>query len=273
MTDRTKAAHLPSTLRQHSLLMESWIFAGRLFMHWRSYPTVPLQSLLLPTVLLVTYSLLVGKSMVRITGDSGLDVLIPVCAVAGAMSGAVSAGMILPQARETGLLARLWVMPVHRASALTGTLLAEALRTLLGTALILLIGYALGFRFHGHVLGLVVYLTIPSVVVAVFATVVVSLALRTEGRTILAWVGTGSMGLAFGAIIPVERIPTALRPLAEYQPVKPAIEAMRALSHGSTQIWWPLVATAIWMILLATVFGRMAMRNYEQAAETGKVGD
>ena len=43
-----------------------------------------------------TYSLLVGKSMVRLTGNSGLDVLIPVCAVAGALSGSVSAGMTMP---------------------------------------------------------------------------------------------------------------------------------------------------------------------------------
>ncbi|KAA0115726.1 ABC transporter permease [Mycolicibacterium sp. P9-22] len=263
----------PAELQQHSILTESWIFACRLFTHWRRYPTVPLQSLLLPTVLLITYSLLVGKSMVRITGSSGLDLLIPVCAVAGAMSGAVSAGMTMPHDRESGLLTRLWVMPVHRASALTGTLLAEALRTVFGTALIMGVGYTLGFRFHGNLLGLLIYLLIPSLIVVVFATIVVSLALRTEGRTILAWVGTGSMGLAFGAIISVDRVPGVLRPLAQYQPVKPAIEAMRTLSHGTTGIWIPLAATAIWVIGLAAVFGPMAIRNYQKAAETGKVGD
>lgn len=259
--------------QQHSILTESWIFAGRLFAQWRRYPTVPLQSLLLPTVLLITYSLLVGKSMVRLTGNSGLDVLIPVCAVAGALSGSVSAGMTMPHDRESGLLTRLWVMPVHRASALTGTLLAEGLRTVVGSVLILATGYALGFRFEGNIVGLLVYLLIPSLIVAVFAMVVVSLALRAEGRTILAWVGTGSMGLAFAAVIPVDKIPAALRPLAEYQPVAPAIEAMRALSHGSTGIWVPLGVTVVWIIAITAVFGPMAVRNYRQAAETGKVGD
>lgn len=258
---------------QNSMLTESWIFAGRLFLQWRRYPTVPLQSLLFPTVLLITYSLLVGKSMVRVTGNSGLDVLIPVCAVAGAMSGSLGAGMTMPYDRESGLLTRLWIMPVHRASALTGTLLAEALRTLIGTCLILGTGYALGFRFHGNVLALLTYLVIPSLVVVVFAMIVVTLALHADGRTILAWVGTGSMGLAFAAIVPVDKIPSALRPIAHYQPVAPPVEAMRALSNGAGGIWVPLTITLGWIVLLAATMGPLAVRNYRQAAETGKVGN
>ena len=77
-----------SSQSQHSLATESWIFASRLFIQWRRYPMVPLQALLFPTLLLVIYGLLVGKSMVRLTGSSGLDMLIPVCTLAGAMSGA-----------------------------------------------------------------------------------------------------------------------------------------------------------------------------------------
>ncbi|MHA3022079.1 ABC transporter permease [Mycobacterium sp. BMJ-28] len=258
---------------QNSMLTESWIFAGRLFIQWRRYPTVPLQSLLFPTVLLITYSLLVGKSMVRLTGSSGLDLLIPVCAVAGALSGSLGAGMTMPYDRESGLLTRLWVMPVQRASALAGTLLAEGVRTLAGTGLILATGYSLGFRFDGNFLALLVYLLIPSLVVVAFAMIVVSLALRAEGRTILAWVGTGSMGLAFCALIPVDKIPAVFRPIAQYQPVAPAIEAMRALSHGADGIWLPLAVTVVWIIVISAAFGPLAVRNYRQAAETGKVGD
>jgi ABC-2 type transport system permease protein len=266
------AANSP-VLQQHSVLTEGMIFAGRLFVHWRRYPTVALQSMLFPTVLLITYSLLVGKSMMRLTGNSGLDILVPVCAVAGAMSGSLGAGMMMPYDRESGLLTRLWIMPVHRASALTGTLMAEAARTLAGTVVILAAGYALGFRFEGSVFELVGYLCIPSLIVVVFATIVVSLALRAEGRTILAWVGTSCMGLAFGAMIPVDKIPALLQPLARYQPIAPAVAAMRALSRGDGGIWVPLALTIAWIVVIGGVFGPLAVRNYRQAAETGKVGD
>ena len=101
----------------HSILGESWVFATRLFLQWRRYPMVPMQAVLFPALLLVVYSLLIGKSMVRLTGSTSLDLLIPVCAVAGGMSGALGAGMAMPYDRNTGLLTRMWMMPVHRDSA------------------------------------------------------------------------------------------------------------------------------------------------------------
>lgn len=170
-----------SAQQKHSLLTESWIFAGRLFIQWRRYPMVPLQALLFPTMLLVIYGILVGKSMVRLTGNSGLDVLIPVCTLAGAMSGSIGAGLAVPHDRDSGLLTRLWIMPVHRLSPLTGALLAEAVRTFIASALVVAMGYAMGFRFSGSAAALLGYLLIPVVVVVVFATIVISLALKTTG--------------------------------------------------------------------------------------------
>ena len=120
---------------------EVWVFASRLLVQWCRHPTVPLQALVFPAVLLLTYSVLVGKSMTRITGNSGLDLLIPVCALVGAMSGSAASGSMMSHDRESGLLTRLWMMPVRRGSALAGIVLAEALRTLSGTALVAAIGY------------------------------------------------------------------------------------------------------------------------------------
>lgn len=262
-------AHTP---RRRSVAVESWVFAGRLFIQWRRYPTVPLQALLLPTILLVIYSVLVGKSMVRLTGETGLDLLIPVCAVAGAMSGSISAGLAMTHDQESGLLARLWTMPVHRASALAGTLLAEALRTWVGTALTVALGHLFGFRFQGNIFALFGYLLVPSVVVVIYAMIVITVGLRPEGRTILAWFGTASMGLAFAAFIPAEKLPAAARPLAEYQPIAAAVQTMRLLSLGAEGFWLPLAVTAGWFGVLAALFGVLGVRSYRNAAEAGNTG-
>ncbi|KRD20442.1 ABC transporter [Mycobacterium sp. Root265] len=263
-------AHTP---RRQSVALESWIFAGRLFIQWRRYPTVPLQALLFPTILLVIYSVLVGKSMVRVTGETGLDLLIPVCAVAGAMQGSISAGLAMTHDQESGLLARLWSMPVHRASALAGTLLAEALRTWVGTVLTLALGYVLGFRFYGNVLELLGYLLVPSVIVVIYSMIVITLGLRPDGRTILAWFGTASMGMAFAAFVPAEKLPSLARPLAEYQPISAAVQSMRLLSLGADGVWLPLAVTAGWCGVLAAIFGVLGVRSYRNAAETGKTGN
>ncbi|MUL63131.1 ABC transporter [Mycobacterium sp. CBMA 234] len=259
-----------TTQHQHSLLAESWIFAGRLFTQWRRYPMVPMQALLFPTLLLIVYGLLVGKSMVRLTGNSGMDVLIPVCTLAGAMSGAIGAGLAVPYDRDSGLLTRLWIMPVHRAAPLTGALLAEAVRTFVGSAVVVATGYAMGFRFAGGWIDLLVYLMVPVIIVVVFATIVITLALKPQGRIILTWTQSFCMGLAFAPLVPVDKIPALLRPLAEYQPIAPAVAAMRALSNGDAA-WWPILLTVIWAGVISAVFVPVMLRGYRACVEGGKV--
>ena len=80
---------------RRSLLSESWVFAVQHFKHWRHDPMVPVQSVIFPTFLLITYYLLVGKSVMRITGTDSLYGLVPTCAIAGAFSGSLAVGMTL----------------------------------------------------------------------------------------------------------------------------------------------------------------------------------
>jgi ABC-2 type transport system permease protein len=254
-----------TTPSRGSLVSESVIFAGRLFGHWRRYPVVPIQAVLFPTVLLITYGLLVSKSMTRITGTNSLEVLIPICAVAGAMSGSLSAALAIPYERDSGLLSRFWIMPVHRASALCGTLLAEVARTLVGTGFITAVSLAFGFRFHGSFLALIAFLLVPVSVVVIYTTVVISIAVRSQTRALLTWLGTGSIGLVFGSVAPIERIPVAVRPIAAFQPMKPPIDAMRALAQGGNAIP-PLLLGFVWFVALAAVFGPLAIRGYRSAA-------
>lgn len=255
---------------QRSLAYESVAFAGRLLIRWRRNPIVPIQALLFPTFLLVTYYLLVGKSVVRITGSDSLDGLVPVCAVAGAMFGALGAGLTIPAERTSGLLSRFWTFPVHRASPLTGRLLAEAVRTFIGATLITAVGIGLGFRFRGSWLNVVPFLLIPSLVVVVFATLVITVALRSNGNSLFTWLATGSIALVFcnSGIATLNAFPSWLRPFIQYQPMSPVIESMRGLAGGGP-VAVPLLTTALWLAVLGTVFGRAAVRGYRSAAEQG----
>jgi ABC-2 type transport system permease protein len=255
---------------QASLATESMVFAGRLFTRWLRYPIVPIQALLFPTFLLITYDLLVGQSMTRITGTDGLAGLVPVCSVAGAMFGALGAGLTLPAERACGLLSRFWTLPVHRASPITGRLLAEALRTMVGTVVITGVGMALGFRFHGGVLAAIAFLLVPVLVVLVFATVVITIGLRSGGNTLFTWLATGCIGLVFcnAAVAPVDKFPRWLQPVIQYQPMSPTIEFMRALAQGDPALNPMLIALA-WMVGILAVFGPLAIREYRAAAEAG----
>ncbi len=253
-----------------SLAGESLLFAGRLLTHWRRAPTVPTQALLFPTFLLITYKLLVGKSMLRITGTDSLYGLVPMCAVAGAMFGALGAGLTIIGERDSGLLSQLWVLPVNRASALVGRLLAEAARTILGAALITAVGVALGLRFEGSWLAVIPFLLVPALVAVVFSTAVLAIAVRAKSSAALFWLAMPSIALVFSSsgIPPVGMLPSWMRTLIPLQPMAPAIESMRTLAQGGPALW-PLLLTSGWAIGLAAVVGPLAVRGYRAAAESG----
>jgi ABC-2 type transport system permease protein len=254
-----------------SLAAETLLFASHLLTRWRRQPMVLIQALVFPTFLLIAYKLLVGKSIIRITGTESLYGLVPMCAVAGAMFGALATGRRMWIDRDSGLIGRLWVLPVHRASALTGRLLAEAARTLLGSALITAIGVGLGLRFEGGWLAVIPFILVPVVVVLVFSTAITAIAVRSTSNTVLIWLGVPAIALVFASsgAPPVEMLPSWMRPLIELQPMAPTIASMRALAQGGPALW-PLLLSSMWALGLAAVVGPLAVHSYRAAAESGR---
>ena len=260
------------TRLRSSLISESVVFAAQQFTHWRRNPTVPIQSLVFPTFLLITYYLLVGKSVLRITGSDALYGLVPTCAIAGAFSGTLAAGLTLSFERDIGMISRLWALPVNRASALTGRLLAEAARTVVSTALITAVGIGLGLRFRGGPIELLLYLLVPVMVVLVFAMAVIAVAVRAKDGTVLIWLGLPAITAVFASSgsPPVESLPSWMWPLLKFQPMEPIVGSMRALAHGELP-WWPLLWGVLWTIGGAAIIGPLAVRSYRAAAESGGV--
>jgi ABC-2 type transport system permease protein len=244
-----------------------------MFMHWRLHPMVPLQSVLLPTLLLLTYYLVVSKSMVQLTGSDNLATLVPMCIVAGTMMGTLGAGFHIPGERDSGLLSRFWVMPVHRGSFLAGTLLAEAAQTLVAAFLILLVGMGLGLRFDGAWPAVIPFLLLPVLVTLVFAAIVMAVAVRTHSAPLLTLLGGVAIGMAFctGGVAPLEHFPAWIQPIARAQPLAPVIDAMRALAEGEP-VGQPLLTALAWLVGLGAVFVPIAVRGYRSAAQSGGAG-
>jgi ABC-2 type transport system permease protein len=254
---------------QGSLLNESWLQAGRLLTRWRRDRGVLVGSLSLPVCLLLAYYVVLDERIHKVTGVESVYGLVPVCAVLSALFGAFSTSAGIQLERESGTFTMMWVLPVHRVSPLTGRLAAEAVRTLIGTVLITAIGVALGLRFtHGWAAALA-YILIPSFVVLGFTTLVIALAIRSNGQTIMSWLVAVTVSLAFinPGTTPIDQFPDWLRPFARMQPMSPPIEVMLALAHHGPLLL-PLAMTLVWTIALLAVFMPMAIRGYRSAAQS-----
>jgi ABC-2 type transport system permease protein len=255
---------------QGSLLTESWVQAGRLLLRWRRDRAVLMGSLMLPVFLLFAYQIVLGEQVHKVTGVDSIYGLVPMCAVISALFGSLGNSVGITMDRQSRLLSRLWVLPIHRASAITGWMTAEVVRALIGTSLITALGVTMGLRFtHGWPAALV-FILIPSIVVTGFTALVLALAIRNNGRAAMSWLLGMTFSLAFvnpGAT-PIGLFPAWVRPLIRMQPISPPIETMRALAHGGP-IAWPLAITVMWAVVLLAVFIPVAVRGFRKAAESG----
>lgn len=253
---------------QNSFLTQSWVQAGRLFTRWRRDRGVLIGSLIFPVSLLLVYDVVLDEQVRRVTGVDSVYGLVPMCAVLSALFGALGGAVGIPLERESGLLSRMWILPVHRASALTGRLAAEAGRALFGTILITGLGVMLGLHFSHGLLAALLYVLIPPIAVLGFTAVVMALAIRTNGRAVMTWLVSLTVSLAFvnPGTTPIGLFPEWIRPLVRAQPMSPPIETMWSLAHGGPLLW-PLSMTLLWTIGLLVVFVPMAVRGYRVAAE------
>lgn len=252
-----------------SLLTESWLQAGRLLVRWRRDRAVLMGSLLFPVFLLLLYQVVLGEHVRKVTGVDSLYGLVPMCAVLSALFGTLGNAVGITVDRQSGLLSRMWVLPVHRASALTGRLTAEAARALIGTVLITAIGVTMGLRFAHGWATVLVYILIPSIVAVGFTVLVMAVVIGNNGRSIMTWLVGATVTLAFvnPGTTPIGMFPERIRPFVRVQPISPPIEAMRALALGGPLVW-PVTMTLLWAIVLLAVFIPLAVRGYRRAAES-----
>lgn len=244
--------------------------AGRLLRRWRRDPIVAVQALLFPAFLLIVYKLLIGKAVLVVTGHDSLYGLVPMCAVVGAVFGTLGAGLALPAERESGVLTRLWVQPVHRASTVAGRLVAEAARTTASAVVLTIFGVALGLRFSYGWIAALAFVLVPVAISAGMATLVIAIAARADGKAMVTWLGAGCVLLLFlnTGVAPAGVFPGWLQPVVRFSPISPTIEAMRALAEGGP-VLSPLWQAALWAGVLVAVFAPVAVRGYRAAAEAG----
>lgn len=226
-------------------------------------------SLLFPVCLMLIYKVVLGERVYQVTGVDSVYGLAPLCAVLSALFGALSGAVGVQMDRELGLLSRMWVLPVHRTSPLTGRMAADAMRAFVGTVLVTAVAVTLGLRFTQGWFKATMYVFVPSITVAGFTALVTALAIRTNGRSVMTWLVGGTFSLAFlnPGTTPIALYPSWLRPFVRVQPMSPPIEVMRALAHGGP-LGWPVALTFLWTIVLVSVFIPIAVRGYGRAAES-----
>jgi ABC-2 type transport system permease protein len=206
-----------------------------------------MEALVLPVLFMLVLYIVLGRLIYAITHDSALYSIVPLLALGGAISGSAFVAIDLMREQSSGLLTRLWVMPVHRASGPLSRIIAEAVRIVVTTAVMLGAGVLLGFRFREGAMAAVMWMVVPVIFGMAFAALTTTVALYTSKTLVVEAVELWQLMLIFFStgLLPLNQYPHWVQPVVAHQPVSYAIAAMRGLSAGGP-VLAPMIATLLW---------------------------
>ncbi|MCV7230128.1 ABC transporter permease [Mycolicibacterium komossense] len=249
------------------LVSHTWVLTARLLVRLVRNPVTIVHALILPVGFLLTLDVVLGDSITAATGEDALYRSVPLVALLAAISGS-SAGMVgITTERLDGFLARMWVLPVHRAAGLSARLFAEIIRLVATTLVILVTGLILGFRFHQGPTAALAWVAAPVVFGVAFSAVVTMIALYWPKAVLVEAIQiVGMVGTFFcTGLVPVDKYPDWVQPLVRYQPMSTAVDAMRGLSVGGP-VLTPMLGTLAWSAGIFAVCLWPIMVGYRRAS-------
>ncbi|MGW1610721.1 ABC transporter permease [Streptomyces sp. NPDC002285] len=213
----------------------------RNLLHARRYPSLTLNLLLTPIMMLLLFVYIFGDVMsAGISGGADrsayIAYLTPGLVLMTIGSTTIGTAVSVSNDMTEGIIARFRTMAIHRGSVLIGHVIGSVLQSIISVVLVGAVAVAIGFR-------------------STDATVLEWLAafgLLVLFATALTWIAVGMglispnaeaasnnalplifLPLISSAFVPINAMPGWFQPVAEYQPFTPAIETLRGLLLGS----------------------------------------
>lgn len=240
---------------------------NRLLTRWaRDYITV-IGAIVLPILFMVVLNIVLGNLAYVVTHDSGLYSIVPLIALGAAITGSTFVAIDLMRERSFGLLARLWVLPVHRASGLISRILANAIRTLVTTLVMLGTGVVLGFRFRQGLIPSLMWISVPVILGIAIAAMVTTVALYTAQTVVVEGVELAqAIAIFFSTgLVPLNSYPGWIQPFVAHQPVSYAIAAMRGFAMGGP-VLSPMIGMLVWTAGICVVCAVPLAIGYRRAS-------
>ncbi|KQX17272.1 ABC transporter permease [Streptomyces sp. Root431] len=231
----------------------------RNLLHARRYPSLTLNLLLTPVMLLLLFVYIFGDTMsAGIGGGDRSDYiayLVPGLLLMTIGSTTIGTAVSVSNDMTEGIIARFRTMAIHRPSVLVGHVVGSVLQCVMSVVLVGAVAVAIGFRSTD----------------ATALEWLAAFGLLVLFATALTWIAVGmglispnaeaasnnAMPLIFlplisSAFVPIASMPGWFQPIAEYQPFTPAIETLRGLLLG-TEIGhngWLAVAWCVGLTVL-----------------------
>jgi ABC-2 type transport system permease protein len=211
----------------------------RNLLHARRYPSLTLNLLLTPIMLLLLFVYIFGDALGAGLGGGRAEYIayiVPGLLLMTIGSTVIGTAVSVSTDMSEGIIARFRTMAIHRGSVLVGHVVGSVLQSVASVVLVGAVAVAIGFRSTDATalewlaaFGLLVMFTLALTWIAVGMGLVSPNAEAASNNAMPLIL----LPLISSAFVPVESMPGWFQPIAEYQPFTPAIETLRGLLLGS----------------------------------------
>jgi ABC-2 type transport system permease protein/oleandomycin transport system permease protein len=230
-------------------------------------PTTLVFSTVQPVIFVLMFRYVFGGAIV-VPGGHYVNYLMPGIFVQTVTFGAVNTGVGLATDLQTGIIERFRSLPMARSAVLAGRTLADVVRNLFVIILMVVVGFAVGFRVDTGVLAFGGAIVLMLAFGLAMSWVMALIGLTTgnaEAAQAASFPVMAVLVFASNAFVPPKSMPGPLRAYARHQPVSATISAVRALSSGGVTGARVVVALA-WIVGITIVFAALAVSRYRRTA-------
>lgn len=250
-------------------VLDALVLAKRSVLETVRVPELIMFVAIQPVMFVLLFRYVFGGA-IQVPGGQYVNYLMPGIFVQTVAFGGVTTAIGLAQDMQRGIIDRFRSLPMSSSAVLTGRTLADLARNLFTVIIMLVVGFAVGFRPGGtpfeFLLGIVVLLGVSfafSWISAFIGLLVRSVEAAQSGGFI--WLFP--LTFASSAFVPVATMPSWLRGFAQHNPVSVLADALRGLFHvnpalttGDTR--WALIQSAAWIAGILLVFIPLSVIRY-----------
>jgi ABC transporter DrrB family efflux protein len=237
--------------------------AGRNLRTLLRTPQALVFALIQPVIFVLLFRYAFGGA-IHVPGVNYVDYLMPGIFGQAVCFGAIGTAVGLSTDLRSGILTRFRTLPMARIAVLAGRTLADLARNLLVVAVMIGVGFAVGFRDPHGAGGLLAAIGLVIVFGYAFSWIFVALGLRVSDPEAAQAAGVPVMFVlvfSSSAFVPLSSMPGWLQALGAHQPVTALVNAERALILGGPAAH-DVLSSLAWSAGMFVVFAALAARIY-----------
>ncbi|WP_329076845.1 ABC transporter permease [Streptomyces niveus] len=252
------------------VITDSWTMTRRELAHWRRQPVQVVVGLVFPVMLLLMFGYLMGAG--RGVEGEYIGFLVPGMLALTMVFGLESTMLAVTQDLGKGVIDRFRSLPMATSAVLVGRSVADMMQSALSLVVMIGVGFALGWRWHGGTatllgaVGLLLLLRFAMLWLGIHLAMVAGKPEMVQAVQILVW----PIGFFSNAFATPESMPGWLGAAVEWNPLSATAAAVRDLAGVPGQLsgsWAAEHAHLLavgWPVALIALFFPLAVRRFRR---------